>query len=167
MSRVERIFIASDAGEPMVELSEANVIAGQGLAGDRYVSKTGTYSWGEGNGRQLTIMEAEVIHEINDGIGIPFLAEECRRNIVSRGLVLNPLVGMRIRIGRDALIDVTRLCHPCNYLQSLLGRPVLKPLTNKGGIRCDVFAGGVIRTGDAIEVVGPIDPPIPGVGQKA
>lgn len=155
MSRVENIFIAPDAGEPMVELTEVNVLADQGLEGDRYVFKTGTFSWGEGNGRQLTIMEAEVIAEINDLVGIPFTAVECRRNIVSRGLVLNPLVGMRIRIGRDALIDVTRLCTPCNYLQSLLGKQVLKPLVNKGGVRCDVFAGGVVRAGDAIEVIGP------------
>lgn len=154
MSSVERIFISSDAGEPMVELPEANVIAGQGLEGDRYYYKTGTYSWGEGNGRQLTIMEAEVITEVN--AEVPFTAEECRRNIVSRGLVLNPLVGFRVRIGRDCVIDVTRLCHPCNYLQSLLGRPVLKPLVNKGGLRCDVLEGGVVKVGDKIEVIGPI-----------
>lgn len=154
MSSVERIFIASDAGEPMVELTETTVIADQGLEGDRYVFKTGTYSWGEGNGRQLTIMEAEVIAEVN--AQVPFTAEECRRNMVSRGLELNPLVGFRIRIGPDALIDVTRLCHPCNYLQSLLGKPVLKPLVNKGGIRCDVHAGGIVKVGDKIEVVGPI-----------
>ena len=65
---------------------------------------------------------------------------------------LNPLVGQKLRLG-TVLLEVIRLCDPCAYLQELVGQPVLKPLVDRGGIRCDVITGGIIRVGDTISVV--------------
>jgi MOSC domain-containing protein YiiM len=35
----------------------------------------------------------------------------------------------------------------------MLGKPVLKPLVDRAGIRCDVITGGQIKVGDSITVV--------------
>ena len=65
---------------------------------------------------------------------------------------LNPLVGKKLRIGA-VLLEVIRLCDPCAYMQALVGQPVLQSLVDRGGIRCDVITGGIIRIGDTITVV--------------
>jgi MOSC domain-containing protein YiiM len=152
MGTIEHIHIAHEASSPMMALSEAEVIAGQGIKGDRYASKVGHYSADARPGRHITLIEAEVIEEIAQVRGIPFAPHESRRNITTRGIRLNPLVGKTLHLG-PVVLHVVRLCEPCVYLQELLGRPVLEPLVNRGGIRCDVVSGGIIRVGDPIKVV--------------
>jgi MOSC domain-containing protein YiiM len=152
MSRVEHIHIAHEAAKPMLPLREAEIIAGQGIRGDRYALKLGYYSHDPKPGRHLTLIEAEVLEDISQQLGGSFSAPDSRRNLTTRGVRLNPLVGKRLRIGA-VLLEVIRLCDPCAYLQELVGQPVLQPLVDRGGIRCDVITGGIIRVGDTITVV--------------
>jgi MOSC domain-containing protein YiiM len=152
MSRVEHIHIAHEAAKPMLPLREAEIIAGQGISGDRYTLKLGYYSHDPKPGRHLTLIEAEVLEDISQQLGGSFSAPDSRRNLTTRGVRLNPLVGKRLRIGA-VLLEVIRLCDPCAYLQELVGQPVLQPLVDRGGIRCDVITGGIIRVGDTITVV--------------
>jgi MOSC domain-containing protein YiiM len=152
MSRVEHIHIAHEAAKPMLPLREAEIIAGQGISGDRYALKLGYYSHDPKPGRHLTLIEAEVLEDISQQLGGSFSAPDSRRNLTTRGVRLNPLIGKRLRIGA-VLLEVIRLCDPCAYLQELVGQPVLKPLVDRGGIRCDVITGGIIRVGDTISVV--------------
>ena len=62
------------------------------------------------------------------------------------------LIGKKLQIGA-VVLNVIRLCDPCRYLEGLVGQPVMKPLVDRGGIRCDVLTGGFIRIGDAIKVL--------------
>jgi MOSC domain-containing protein YiiM len=152
MGRVEHIHMAHAAAKPMQPLREAEIIAGRGISGDRYACKLGYYSHDPKPGRHLTLIEAEVFADISQQLGIRFSPYDSRRNITTRGLQLNPLVGKKLRIGA-VLLEVIRLCDPCAYMQKLVGQPVLRPLVGRGGIRCDVITGGIIRVGDTITVV--------------
>jgi MOSC domain-containing protein YiiM len=152
MATVEYIHIAPEASKPMIMLPEAEVIAGAGIKDDRYANKSGYYSAGPKPGRQVTLIEAEVIEAIARERSIPFTPHDSRRNITTRGIRLNPLVGSKLRIG-TVILEVIRLCDPCKYLEGLVGQPVLQPLVNRGGIRCDVLTGGVVRVGETISVL--------------
>lgn len=85
MGTIEHIHIASEASKPMVPLLEAEVIAGRGIEGDRYASKTGTYSQRPTPGRHVTLIEAEVIDDVAQRLGIPLSPHETRRNVTTRG----------------------------------------------------------------------------------
>jgi MOSC domain-containing protein YiiM len=152
MGTVEHIHIAPEAARPMVALAEAEMIMGQGIAGDRYAGKSGRYSDYPGAGRHVTIIEIEVLEDIAQSLGIALLPHESRRNLTTRSIRLNPLVGKKVQIG-PVVLDVIRFCDPCVYLQTMLGKPVLKPLVDRAGIRCDVITGGQIKVGDSITVV--------------
>ncbi len=93
MGTLEHIYIASEASKPMVSLLEAEVIVGRGIEGDRYANKTGTYSKNPAPGRHITLIEAEVIEDITQRLGIPLAPHETRRNVTTRGIELNALVG--------------------------------------------------------------------------
>ncbi len=151
IATVEHIHVAPEAGRPMLLLQEAEVIAGQGIRGDRYAEKLGFYSSGPKPGRHVTLIEAEVIEDIARQ-GIPFAPDHSRRNLTTRGIRLNALVGKKVQIG-PVVLTVVRLCDPCKRLEWLVGQPVLRPLVDRAGVRCDVISGGVIRVGDAITVL--------------
>lgn len=142
------LHIAPSAGAPMRSLAQVTAIAGVGLEGDRYAAGIGTYSQTEGGGRHLTLIEAEVLDDLARA-GIQLRPEETRRNVVTRGVALNGLVGARLFVG-DVLCEAIRLCEPCDYLAELAGKPVLRPLAHRGGLRLEVVRGGLLRVGDPI-----------------
>ena len=157
--RLLHIHIAPGASIEMEELEEANCIAGKGIEGDRYYLGTGTYS-PKPDVREVTLIESEVLEALaaNDPPlqGGPITLEpiDHRRNLTTRGVYLNHLVGKRFRVG-DVVLKGGRLNFPCKYLEELLGSPVYLPLYNRSGLNCSIEVGGVIRKGDPIE---PIDP---------
>lgn len=148
MGRVEGIFVTTAAGEPMRQLAEAPALAGRGLAGDRYVLGTGFYSDGR-DGRQLTLIEAEALEALHREHGVTLTPLECRRNLVTRGIGLNALVGKRFRIGAVECAGL-RLCPPCAHLEELTRPGMLRGLAHSGGLRAHVLSDGVIRVGDAV-----------------
>lgn len=147
--RVETIHVAVSEGEPMRPAQQIRVLAGIGLEGDRYATGRGHFSSSPGSGRAITLIEAEVLDVLRDAIGIAMQPGEVRRNVTTRGVALNPLVGRRFRIGR-VLCEGKRLCEPCTYLEGLIAKPLLDPLRNRGGLRADVLEGGEIRIGDEL-----------------
>lgn len=154
---VERVFTAPAAGVEMDECSDVEAVAGRGLRGDRYFSdiETGTFvDWEPGeerhDGYDLTLIEREAIDAIEREADIELAPGEHRRNVVTRDVALNHLVGTRFRVG-EAICRGDRLCEPCGYLQDLTGKAVLDALTHRGGLRADVLETGTIRPGDAIE----------------
>jgi MOSC domain-containing protein YiiM len=150
---VESLFITTAMSEPMIAKDLVQAIAGQGIEGDRYLLATGTYSKKPSPDRQLTLVEAEILDWLRDEHGHTVTPEECRRNVVTRGIALNPLVGRTIAIGRTRL-HVHRLCQPCRYIEKLLGQPGLyEAWWDKGGIRCEILTGGEIRLGDTVTVL--------------
>jgi MOSC domain-containing protein YiiM len=142
---VAAILIAGDAEAPLSRVDKTEALAGRGLAGDRYAAGRGTFS-GPGRGYQLTLVEADVLDEIQ----LPW--EQARRNIVTRGISLNGLVGRRFRIGPVECVG-RRLAEPCAHLERLARPGLLRPLVHRGGLRADIVEGGVIRLGDEIEAI--------------
>lgn len=143
------IFIAEQASVEMQEMPEANLIAGVGIEGDRYATGKGYYSFKPHADRQVTLIEMETIEGIIRDHQIPLLPMETRRNLTTRGVPLNHLVGKHFRVG-SVLLFGGRLNVPCKYLDELLDRPLFNPLLNRSGLNCRIVEGGTIRPGDAI-----------------
>jgi MOSC domain-containing protein YiiM len=149
---VQAIVIAPEAEAAMHRVDRAVARAGRGLEGDRYFDKRGTFSDPHGRGYDLTLIEAEML----DSVDLPagrLTPEDARRNIVTRGIDLNALVGEHFRVG-DVECFGQRRCEPCAHLERLTaaaGKPgTLRALIHKGGLRADVLSGGEIRVGDGI-----------------
>ncbi|HEX5822898.1 MAG TPA: MOSC domain-containing protein [Candidatus Limnocylindrales bacterium] len=147
--RVEAIHIAETAGGPMRAIPHARAIAGVGLEGDRYATGRGTYSPDPRTDRHITLIEAEEIEALAERDGIVLAPGETRRNVTTRGIRLNELVGRRFRVG-TVECEGTRLCEPCQGLTDLLGKPILKPLTHRAGLRALILNGGDINLGDEV-----------------
>jgi MOSC domain-containing protein YiiM len=152
LGNVEAIVVAPQAEASMVKVGQATARAGRGLEGDRYFDGRGTFSTAHGRGHDLTLIETEAL----EALALPggeLAPEEARRNVVTRGIDLNALVGQRFRIG-DVECFGQRLCEPCAHLERLTekaGKPgTLRALIHKGGLRADVLADGEIRVGSAI-----------------
>lgn len=146
---VEAIHVSRSAGEPMESRTSVGAIAGRGLDGDRYALGTGHWSPIRRAGDEMTIIEAEAIEAIVREHGFTLGPGATRRNVTSRGVRLEELIGRRFTIG-DALFAGIRRCQPCSYLEGLLDQQVLYPLVNRGGIRVEVVRGGSFSVGDRI-----------------
>jgi hypothetical protein len=142
--RLEGIFVAAAAGEPVRSLERARALPGRGLEGDRHVSGAGTFPSGV-PGSALTLIEAGVCESFDP----PLAADEHRRNLLVRGIDLNALVGREFSVGAVRCRGM-RLCEPCTVLQGYAGRPVLRALVHRGGLRADILGEGEIRLGDAV-----------------
>jgi len=144
------IHVASKASAPMEELSDATLVAGVGIQGDRYATRVGTYSNRPHIDRQVTLIEVEVLEAIARDRGIALAPNEHRRNLTTRGVPLGHLVGQYFRVG-DCVLYGGRMNVPCLYLETLLGKKVFKPLINRSGLNCRVVFGGTIRSHERIE----------------
>jgi len=143
------ICIADAASQPMRELPEARLLEGVGIEGDRYATGKGYYSKTPRPDRQVTLIEIETVEAIVRDHRIPLAPQETRRNLTTRGVPLNHLVGRRFRVG-EVILHGERLNVPCKYLDGLLGRELFGPLTNRSGLNCTIVSGGVLRPGDRI-----------------
>lgn len=144
---VEAIWIAADAGRPARSLATASALAGRGLEGDRHVAGTGTFPSGL-PGSALTLIEAEVC----DSFTPPLEGDDHRRNVVTRGIHLNALVGQYFMVG-PVRCRGARLCEPCRVIAGYAGRPILRPLVHRGGLRADILEDGTISVGDKVAPV--------------
>ncbi len=148
--QVEAIFTSPAASQAMIAHNSIRALAGAGLEGDRYALGAGYYSDGQ-DGRQLTLIEAEDLERLNAS-GVELSQQECRRNIVTRGVELAPLVGKRFMVG-DVLCEGIRMCPPCNHLEELTRPGPLRGLARSGGIRAHILSNGTISAGDWITIV--------------
>ena len=146
---VEAIFIAERAGERPEPTPAAELVPGRGVRGDRYFTGSGEFSHKTGSSRDLTLIEAEAIEGLAAEQGIEIDPEESRRNVLTRGIDLNALVGRTFYVG-EVECRGDRLCDPCSHLQSLTRPGVLRGLAGRGGLRADVLSEGTIRVGDAV-----------------
>ncbi len=147
--RLEHIFITEAGSAPMRELAEARLIAGLGIEGDRYATGKGYYSKAPRPDRQVTLIEIETLEALQRDHTIELKPGETRRNLTTRAVPLNHLVGKRFRVGA-ALLYGARLNVPCKYLEQVTGKPVYEPLIHRSGLNCEVLEGGLIRVGDFI-----------------
>jgi hypothetical protein len=151
---VEEIAVADRATGPMRTVERAQALAGRGLDGDRYAAKAGTFTPARPTvaGYDLTLVQAEVLDALVLPDGGTLRYADARRNLVTRGVDLNALVGRRFRVG-DVECLGQRLCEPCSHLERLTAKGVLRGLIHRGGLRADVLTDGQITTGAAIETL--------------
>src|SRR5258707_12730461 len=143
--KVISINIAAAAKAPMQSVNEARAIPGRGLEGDRYYDHKGTFSKAQPD-RELTLIEAEAVEAMKRELNVDYGLSDSRRNVVTRGVPLNHLVGKDFWIG-DVKARGLRLCEPCSHLQKLSHEKVLPGLIHRGGLRAQILSEGIIRVG--------------------
>jgi MOSC domain-containing protein YiiM len=146
---VVSIHIAATGAAPVKTVREIRALVGQGLEGDRYALKLGTYSNDPGSGRDVTLIEVEAIEALRRDYQITLELGMSRRNIVTRSVALNHLVDVEFSVG-DAVLRGTRLCDPCAHMEKLTVKGALRGLIHRGGLRAEIIRGGIIRVGDPI-----------------
>jgi MOSC domain-containing protein YiiM len=150
---VVSLHVAARAAEPMVSVSVVRAVPGRGLERDRYHDRTGTYSMGEPRpDRDVTLIEEEAVAALGRDYEVEVDAGDMRRNIVTRGVALNHLVGRDFCAGEVRLRGI-RLCEPCRHLEQVTGRPVRAGLVHRGGLRAQILTAGTIRIADPIELI--------------
>ena len=147
MSIVSNICITSESGKKMEEVSVVNVLANKGIVNDRYFKENNNPD------TQITLIESENVNYYNKIAGTNFIATDFRRNLITKGINLNKLVGKEIIIGQVKM-KAHRLCHPCKYLQDLLKqKDLVKKLLDRGGLRCEILSDGNIAINDKIKII--------------
>ncbi|NJD59751.1 MAG: hypothetical protein C3F13_11410 [Anaerolineales bacterium] len=145
------IYISPARGEPTVGVDQVHVIPGKGIQGDRYFSEQGKDGEGYRPDRQLTLIESEAIDAIRQEDSIPIFPADTRRNIITRGIRLNDLVGCDFFIGKIRVHGI-RLCEPCNYLASRTHPQIITSMADRGGLRAEILSDGTISINDIITI---------------
>ena len=143
--RIVGIFLTSEHGELPETVERARALAGKGLEGNRYFYADGDAP----DGRALTLIAAEALEAFESETNIVLSAAETRRNVLTRGIDVNALVGKRFRVGSVECLGV-ELCEPCSHLQSLTRPGVLRGLVHRAGLNADILSDGDIAVGDAV-----------------
>ena len=142
--RVEGIYITAEHGELPEPVDTVRALAGRGLEGNRYFFDADAPS-----GTALTLIAAEAVEALEREHGISIEPRESRRNVVTRGIDVNELVGKRFRVG-DVECQGIELCEPCTTLQAMTKPGIIKGLTHRGGLNADILSDGEISVGDAV-----------------
>jgi MOSC domain-containing protein YiiM len=151
--RLEAIYIGESKGEDLSSVPEADAVAGSGLRGDRYSRQQGTFSKPGGPDREVTLIESEALEALARDCGVALQPGQARRNLVTRDVPLNHLVGKEFRIGVVVLRGL-RLCEPCGHLEKLTLSGVKDGLYHRGGLRAQILQGGTLRPGDCVSLLG-------------
>jgi MOSC domain-containing protein YiiM len=146
---VVSIHIAPQARESLAAVEQARAVPGKGLEGDRYFLSSGTYSDRPGPDREVTLIESESLDALKRDYKVEISPGDARREIVTRDIALNHLVGRDFRVGEVRLRGI-RLCEPCSHLASLTNETVSRGLLHRGGLRAQILTEGVIHVGDPI-----------------
>jgi MOSC domain-containing protein YiiM len=141
--RVEGIYIAAEHGELPEPVQSVRALAGRGLEGNRYFFDDAA------PGRALTLIAAEAVEAMEQEHGISIEPRESRRNVVTRGIDVNALVGKRFRVGGVECRGI-ELCEPCTDLQAMTKPGIIKGLAHRGGLNADILSDGEIAIGDAV-----------------
>ena len=146
MAEVFKLGIAAKNNQPIKEVNSIEVLANKGIVGDRHFNDfNDPYN-------QLSLIESENIDEYNIkfGLDIPYI--NFRRNIITKGIKLNDLIGKKLQIGNVELEGV-ELCRPCRHLTEMLNQKnILKEFMRKGGLRCQILSSSKISIGDKINL---------------
>jgi MOSC domain-containing protein YiiM len=143
--RVEGIFIGPRKYELPTSVGRVRAVAGSGLEGNRYF-----YDGDAPPGRALTLIAAEALADGAAASGVELGALESRRNVLTSGIDLNALVGVRFRVGEVECVGV-ELCEPCTTLEGLTRPGVIKAYVHRAGLNADILTDGEIAVGDAVE----------------
>ena len=147
MAEVLKLGITLNSNQPIQEKSSIEVHANKGIEGDRHFKDfNDPYN-------QISLIESENIDDYNIrfGLNIPYI--EFRRNVITKGIKLNDLVGKKIKVGNVEL-EAIDLCRPCRHLSEMLNQNnIIKEFLRKGGLRCQILSSSNIKVGDKIEIL--------------
>ena len=147
MPKVYKLGISIEHNQSINEVNSINVLANQGIIGDRHFKEfNDPYN-------QLSLIESENIdyYNIKYSLNIPYI--NFRRNVVTKGIQLNDLVGKKILVGNVELEGID-LCRPCRHLTEVLGQDnIIKEFLRRGGLRCQILSSSSIKIGDQIKVL--------------
>jgi MOSC domain-containing protein YiiM len=142
--RVEGIFISPERRLLPEPVGSVRALAGRGLEGNRYFFESDAPP-----GVALTLIAAEAVEAMGREHGISIEPRASRRNVVTRGVDVNALVGKTFRIG-DVVCQGVELCEPCTTLQAMTKPGIIKGLAHRGGLNADILSDGEISVGDAV-----------------
>ena len=147
MSKVYKLGITSDNNKKIQEVDSIKVIANKGVLGDRHFKDyNDPYC-------QLSLIESENIDYYNIKYGLNISYIDFRRNIITKEIDLNNLIGKKFFIG-EAEVEGIDLCRPCRHLTEMLNeKNILKEFLRKGGLRCRVLTTSQINIGDKIKIL--------------
>ncbi|MDA9663261.1 MOSC domain-containing protein [Candidatus Pelagibacter sp.] len=147
MSEVFKIGITKNNNKKIEEVNLIDVLANKGIVGDRHFDNyNDPYN-------QLSLIESENIDYYNKKYNLNFSYIDFRRNIVTKGIELNTLVGKKLIIG-DVEIEGIDLCRPCKHLEETLGQDnIIKEFLRRGGLRCQILNSSSIKIGDKIRII--------------
>ena len=162
--QIRSIFIANLAGEPMMPIEQANIIAGAGIVGDRYALGLGAFSTTKPKIRHISLIALSGIERANCQLlakqQAPFGEGDTRRNLVLSGISedeLNSLVGKIFYLGGLAFKG-TELCVPCQRPANLLRRPdFMTVFEGRGGLRAEALESGILSHGDVLTHSGKLE----------
>ena len=147
MSKIIEIGITQEKNKQIIKVESIEVFAGKGIKGDRYFQNFNDQR------NQLTLIESENIDYYNKTFKTNFNYLEFRRNLVTKNIQLNDLVGKILSVG-DVKIKAHDLCRPCKTLQEKLGKDnIIKEFLRRGGLRCEILDSGLIKTGYNIKLI--------------
>ena len=149
MSKIIAIGIAKENNQKfkIEQVNNVEVIAGKGIKGDRYY-----HDYNEAK-KQITLIESENIDYYNKKFNVNFSYLDFRRNLITKSIQLNDLIGKKLSIGHIE-VQIHDLCKPCKYLQEILGKDnIIKEFLRRGGLRCEILVSGNIKVGDEIRVL--------------
>ena len=148
------ICITPGGGAAMQPLDQAEAIVGKGLSGDRYASCNGSFQTGDvvAPQEELTLIEEEAIRGASAEYDLHIVHADTRRNLLTRGVALNHLVGCEFRVGEVLLVGI-ELCEPCSHLEKLTCEGIRESLVHRGGLRARILEGGMLSRDDPVTPV--------------
>ena len=147
MSKVIRLGITENNNQKIQEVNEIKLLFGKGVVGDRHFHENNDVRC------QVTLIESENIDYYNNKFRTNYPYVNFRRNVVTKGIQLNNLVGKKLLIGNVKVLGHD-LCRPCKHLEETLkGEDVIKEFLRRGGLRCEILNSGIITIGDEIKVI--------------
>ena len=147
MSKVLKLGITNNNNKKILEVKSIDVLANKGIVGDRHFNEyNDPYC-------QLSLIESENIDYYNTKYGLDIPYTDFRRNVITKGIDLNNLIGKKLQIG-NVKVEGIDLCRPCKHLTEMLNQEnILKEFLRRGGLRCQILSSSSISIGDEIKIL--------------
>ena len=147
MSKVLKLGITGNNNKKIIEVNSIDVLANKGIVGDRHFNEyNDPYC-------QLSLIESENIDYYNTKYGLNIPYTDFRRNVITKGIDLNNLIGKKLQIG-NVKVEGIDLCRPCKHLTEMLNQGnILKEFLRRGGLRCQILSSSSISIGDEIKIL--------------
>tara|TARA_Y200000002_G_C22495793_1_gene584974 strand:- start:383 stop:829 length:447 start_codon:yes stop_codon:yes gene_type:complete len=147
MSEVLKLGVTENSNQKIKEVKTINVLANKGIIGDRHFQEINDpYN-------QISLIESESIDNYNIKFGLNISYIDFRRNVITKGVRLNDLVGKKFKVGAVALAGID-LCRPCKHLSENLNQNnIIKEFLRNGGLRCQILSSAKINVGDQIQLI--------------